>query len=451
MASESPFRNSSSNHQKRDADENLLPEDEDCLFFKVCCKHFVVSVYVPGSQYKDATGKNNDTDPGGFPVGCLDSRYHFGSAANSSLPGNTIGGYDGEDLLRISNDRTIVVVIQYRLGLFGFLAGETVKNNGNLNAGLLDQQFALQWVQQHISKFGGDPNRIVIWGESSDPPLFIGAIAGSLYLPSYHPYNDNIPETIYNEAVDQTNCTNSQDTLSCLRNTDQIFKSLPRAFFDTFVLGPVVDGSFIAQRPSELLAEGHLNKASLIYHFTTLTEFVKGLFPTLSEETVTDVVETYSGSNSTAHMSVFDIAAQIYSDSTYNCPTYYLLDAFQGLSYKGLFAIPPALHGDDVFYYFTSLNRSSPPVYNNTDFDKAFSQSFLAFATSEELDPNDKFDENILPEWPLWNGSAVNDMPQEMMFNRTEDFKPVVQVFETDENLLRRCGFWRSITVETSQ
>ncbi|THU76180.1 alpha/beta-hydrolase, partial [Dendrothele bispora CBS 962.96] len=318
MASESPFRNSSSNHQKRDADENLLPEDEDCLF---------LNIYVPGSQYKDATGKNNDTDPGGFPVVVWihGGGYHFGSAANSSLPGNTIGGYDGEDLLRISNDRTIVVVIQYRLGLFGFLAGETVKNNGNLNAGLLDQQFALQWVQQH------------------------------------------------------------------------------------------------------------------------------GLFPTLSEETVTDVVETYSGSNSTAHMSVFDIAAQIYSDSTYNCPTYYLLDAFQGLSYKGLFAIPPALHGDDVFYYFTSLNRSSPPVYNNTDFDKAFSQSFLAFATSEELDPNDKFDENILPEWPLWNGSAVNDMPQEMMFNRTEDFKPVVQVFETDENLLRRCGFWRSITVETSQ
>ncbi|THU86509.1 hypothetical protein K435DRAFT_668690, partial [Dendrothele bispora CBS 962.96] len=239
------------------------------------------------------------------------------------------------------------------------------------------------------------------------------------------------------------------------------FQIAAAAFFDTFVLGPVIDGSFIAQRTSELLAKGHLNKAILTLtntfegtiftnpNVTSLNEFVKGLFPTLSEEPVTDVVETYSGSNSTADTSVFDIAAQIYT--TYNCPTYYLLDAFQGLSYKGLFAIPPALHGDDVFYYFTSLNRSSPPVYNNTDFDKAFSQSFLAFATSKELDPNDKIDENILPEWPLWNGSAVNDMPQEMLFNRTGDFKPVVQVFETDEDLLGRCGFWRSITVKTSQ
>ncbi|THU87367.1 alpha/beta-hydrolase, partial [Dendrothele bispora CBS 962.96] len=74
--------------------------------------------------------KNNDTDPGGLPVLVW---IHGGG-----LPGNTTGGYDGEDLLRISNDRTIVVVIQYRLGLFGFLAGETVKNDGALNAGLCE-------------------------------------------------------------------------------------------------------------------------------------------------------------------------------------------------------------------------------------------------------------------------------------------------------------------------
>ncbi|THU97588.1 alpha/beta-hydrolase [Dendrothele bispora CBS 962.96] len=479
MASKSPFRNSNSNHQKRDEDQSLLPKDEDCLF---------LNVYVPVSQFEDDTGNNNDTDSGGFPVVVWihGGGYNRGSAANSSIP-NTTGSYDGEDLLRISNDRAIVVVIQYRLGLFGFLAGETIKNDGSLNAGLLDQQFALQWVQQHISKFGGDPNRVVIWGESAgagsvlnhiianngrtDPPLFIGGISSSMFLPSYYPYNDDIPETIYNEVVDQTNCTNSQDTLSCLRNTDVALLSAANiqisaaAFLGTFAFGPVVDGSYIAQRPSELLAEGHLNKVQKVLaisnafegtmfidpNVTSLTEFVKSLFPTLSEETVTDVVETYSRSNSTADTSVFGIAAQIYGESTFICPTYYLLDAFQGLSYKGLFAIPPAFHEDDVFYYFTSLNRSSPPVYNNTDFDKAFSQSFLAFATSEELNPNDKIDENILPEWPLWNGSAVNDMPQEMLFNRTEDFKPVVQVFVTDEDLLRRCGFWRSITAKTSQ
>ncbi|THV05688.1 alpha/beta-hydrolase [Dendrothele bispora CBS 962.96] len=463
-APESLLGNSSS--KKRDVDEGLLPADEDCLF---------LNVYVPGSQFKNVTASDNDTDSDGLPVlvWIHGGGYHSGSAGSTGFP-NTTGSYAGEDLIQISNDRTIVVVVQYRLGLFGFLAGETIKNDGDLNAGLLDQQFALQWIQQHISKFGGDPNRVVIWGESAgagsvlnhiianngqtDPPLFIGGISSSMYLPPCYPYNDDFPEAIYSKVVDQTNCTNSQDTLSCLRSTDiaslsaaNVQIAASAGFFGTFTFGPVVDGSFIAQRPILAITNAFEGVIFTDPNVTNLTEYVKSLYPTLSEDTVTSVVETYSGSNSTgaADTSVFDIAAQIRSESTFICPTYYLLDAFQGRSYKGLFAIPPALHGDDIFYYFSSLDRPSPPVYNNTDFDKAFSQSFLAFATSEELDPNNKIEENILPEWPLWNGSAVND--QEMLFNRTEDFKPVIEVFGTDEELLRRCGFWRSITAQTSQ
>ena len=61
----------------------------------------------------------------------------------------------------------ISVIIQYRLGAFGFLSSEDVKKDGALNAGLLDMNFALQWVQQYASKFGGDPNRVTIAGESA--------------------------------------------------------------------------------------------------------------------------------------------------------------------------------------------------------------------------------------------------------------------------------------------
>lgn len=51
----------------------------------------------------------------------------------------------------------IYVALNYRLGAFGWLAGPTVGADGVANAGLYDQRFALQWVQDNIHLFGGDP------------------------------------------------------------------------------------------------------------------------------------------------------------------------------------------------------------------------------------------------------------------------------------------------------
>ena len=57
--------------------------------------------------------------------------------------------------------------MNYRLGAFGFLAGETITSDGVANAGLLDQRFALEWVQHNIHLFGGDPSRVTVMGESA--------------------------------------------------------------------------------------------------------------------------------------------------------------------------------------------------------------------------------------------------------------------------------------------
>lgn len=75
--------------------------------------------------------------------------------------------YDPSQLINTNDNGFITVVIQYRLGAFGFLSSEDVKKNGQVNAGLLDQRFALQWVQAHVRKFGGDPRRVTIAGESA--------------------------------------------------------------------------------------------------------------------------------------------------------------------------------------------------------------------------------------------------------------------------------------------
>lgn len=103
----------------------------------------------------------------------MDSRGNDAGGTNGVTPGPDL--YSANDLIRDSGNKAIVVVIQYRLRLFGFLAGASVKAQGALNAGLLDQQFAFQWVQEHIVMFGGDPGRVTIWDQSAgdNPILYI--------------------------------------------------------------------------------------------------------------------------------------------------------------------------------------------------------------------------------------------------------------------------------------
>ncbi|KAK1907449.1 hypothetical protein P3342_005775 [Pyrenophora teres f. teres] len=80
----------------------------------------------------------------------------FGSAG--------IAGYDGTSLA--INEDVIVVTTNYRTNIFGFSNSPEIPF-GSQNAGFLDQRFALQWVQDNIAKFGGDPTQVMIFGESA--------------------------------------------------------------------------------------------------------------------------------------------------------------------------------------------------------------------------------------------------------------------------------------------
>lgn len=61
---------------------------------------------------------------------------------------------------------TVIVTINYRLGPFGFLKSEVESSAGG-NMGLMDQQMALEWVKDNVEHFGGDPDRVTIFGESA--------------------------------------------------------------------------------------------------------------------------------------------------------------------------------------------------------------------------------------------------------------------------------------------
>jgi hypothetical protein len=100
----------------------------------------------------------------------------------------------GDALVYHSNGSMLFVSLQYRLGSLGFLAGDEVEADGSWNTGYLDQRLALEWVQENIHYFGGDPSKVTIVGGSAgggsvsghliwqggveDPP-FRGAIIGT--------------------------------------------------------------------------------------------------------------------------------------------------------------------------------------------------------------------------------------------------------------------------------
>jgi para-nitrobenzyl esterase len=118
-----------------------VPTDEDCLYLnvwtpaKLANEKLPVMVWIYG---------------GGFTIG-----------------GTSFSAYDGANLAKKG---VVLVSIAYRLGRFGFLAHPelTAEQGGHSgNYGLLDQIAGLQWVKRNIAAFGGDPNRVTIFGESA--------------------------------------------------------------------------------------------------------------------------------------------------------------------------------------------------------------------------------------------------------------------------------------------
>ena len=93
--------------------------------------------------------------------------------------------YDGENLAKRG---VVVVTINYRLGVFGFLAHpELTKEAGRSgNYGSLDQVAALEWVQKNIAAFGGDPNNVTISGQSAGASGVHNLVASPLAKGLFH-------------------------------------------------------------------------------------------------------------------------------------------------------------------------------------------------------------------------------------------------------------------------
>ncbi|GAA6039277.1 hypothetical protein JCM8097_003240 [Rhodosporidiobolus ruineniae] len=142
--------------------------------------------------------------------------------------------YNGSYLVQRSVETgqpIIFASINYRLGAFGFPAGESAANTDSLNLGIKDQRRALHWVQENIAAFGGAPDKVTIWGQSA------GGMSVTLQLLAYRGRNDGLFRGAFidsgifayqNNTLDSqqagwasfltaTGCTDNDDELSCLR------------------------------------------------------------------------------------------------------------------------------------------------------------------------------------------------------------------------------------------
>jgi para-nitrobenzyl esterase len=99
--------------------------------------------------------------------------------------GGFFAGFGGEERhngARLAQKGAVVVTLNYRLGPFGFLAHPALAaespHHAAGNYGLLDQIAALQWVKRNIARFGGDPSRVMIFGESAGG-MSVGSLIAS--------------------------------------------------------------------------------------------------------------------------------------------------------------------------------------------------------------------------------------------------------------------------------
>ncbi|KAF2154493.1 alpha/beta-hydrolase [Myriangium duriaei CBS 260.36] len=358
--------------------------------------------------------------------------------------GYTLGNaqsYPGDAMVHASNGSLIYVSIQYRLGLFGFLGGSQIADNGVLNAGLLDQRAALDWIQRNIRSFGGDPARVTIWGGSAgggsvtfqltasganDEPPFSAAIAE---YPWWQPmFNRSEQDTLYRTALTLSNCS----TLQCLRglssdvlgNLNQQVQNAsypgPGAGYGSFVFGPVVDGEFVRYLPGESFKRGQFYDVPLLVDheayegdiFSNRTQTTQdaevadamNLFPYAGPSFFSRLYQLYPRSD---YNSTFFQRQTWFGDFIINCPTYTMashavdLNSNSSAVFKLTFAAGTELHGStSVFLSNKDIDWAGA---NNRTLAEIMTSYWISFARA--YDPN-IFKLSNAPAWPSYNSGG---------------------------------------------
>jgi len=234
---------------------------EDCLY---------LNIYVPS---------NSTPPPGGYPIMLFfyGGSYTYGGA---SFP-----LYDGITDVTLVHD-VILATTNYRLNAFGFLAGDLLKNeslDGSVGGyGFQDQRSAILFMKNTATAFGGNPNRITIFGESAggasvsnhlasprSQGLFQGAIieSGSFSDWTAQPYD--IAKLRLPELAKNLGCADAPDVLACMRavNETTVLNKQNNLIEGQLEWSPAIDGVEVIDDPRVLAANGKIAPVPILLGF----------------------------------------------------------------------------------------------------------------------------------------------------------------------------------------
>ena len=216
---------------------------------------------------------------------------------------------------------TVVVTINYRLGLFGFLAHPALDSEGHLfdNYGIMDQQAVLHWVQRNIAPFGGDPSRVALGGQSAGAQDTgvnqISPLSAKLFNRAI--YESSPLSGIAIRSIGLTRGMNfaaaagcpGQDatTAACLRalSTPEILQlqGTPNVT-GPFVTGPMLDGTIMPMTPVTAWRTGQFNRMPIMggnvqdeatFGISITEYFANPQAPITAAQYATNVTASYSG------------------------------------------------------------------------------------------------------------------------------------------------------------
>ncbi|MGA2852608.1 MAG: carboxylesterase family protein [Verrucomicrobiota bacterium] len=397
---------------------------EDCLY---------LNVWTPAKSAGDKIPVLVWIYGGGFSAGSTSDR-----------------SYSGEKLARKG---VVFVSINYRVGQLGFLAHPELSaespNHVSGNYGLLDQIAGLQWVKKNIAAFGGDPNKVTIFGESAGgisvsmlcasplaKGLFTGAVSesGGSFGP---PRPTTMPGENLKRLAGAERDGEAYARSAGISSIAELRKIAPDKLPASHGLGsgsswPIIDGWVIPDDQYKLYSAGKYNHTPILVGYNS-DEGASFSPPRTPENYATNVETRYgpfadkllkaypAGSNTvpkTARDLMRDTAfgwhtwswARLQSKTGKSKVFYYYFDQAAPRAGYG------SPHGADVAYVFQHLNPKSPQIKQaDLEISDAMSTYWVNFA--KHGDPNGKG----VPKWPAF--STRN--PQVMNFSQTPHTGPV--------------------------